>query len=88
MLDYYKDYSGAYTMEMMNGSSRIELLKSLVEKHTTSGQSILDIGCGDMFLSTTSPDRNWEGLDIDISKAKAEAIQHDLNQKYRANQNQ
>lgn len=78
---YYKDYyvDGGYTMEQIAESSRPKLLKKLLQMYTNRGDRVLDIGCGDMYMSTQLPDRVWMGVDINTEKAVGQAKTHNLN---------
>ncbi len=82
MLDYYKDYfgkGGVYTCEHISGpTSRPYLLTEWLKAYTKPGDKILDVGCGDLYLSTKLPDRQWTGVDINTEKAKGNALTWDL----------
>lgn len=80
--EYYKNYysreGDPYTMEGIGESSRVLQLLDWVTELTPKGGRVLDIGCGDMFLSTKASDLSWIGIDINIDKAKGQAVEHDL----------
>jgi SAM-dependent methyltransferase len=81
--DYYKNYYNregdqAYTMEAQGSISRVLQIIDWIISYVPKGGKILDVGCGDMFLSTRSSDYDWTGIDINITKAKGKAIEHDL----------
>jgi len=86
ILDYYQGYydkhqEGSYTMERCRNTSRVLQLKSWIVGKLKKGATILDIGCGDGFLSKTLPDYDWHGLDINLDKVDKSAIkgvQHDI----------
>ncbi len=74
LLDYYKNYykredGSAYTMEGHKDTSRVLQLIDWIKQHTQEGAQILDIGCGDAYLSTQIGKRNYTGLDINTEKA-------------------
>lgn len=83
LIDYYKQYytqREPYTMEAMGDNSRVLQLLDWVDEHVPPGGKVLDVGCGDMFLSTKLPDREWTGVDINIDRAKGKAVVQDLMQ--------
>lgn len=67
-----------YTMEGFKNSSRVHLLKQLIEEHTPKGGKILDVGCGDMYLAQILPDYQWTGIDINTAVNNGKAIRHDI----------
>jgi len=80
---YYKEYynelgDNAYKMEDWSGSSRLLFLTEYLTRNTPNGGSILDVGCGDMHMSTELTQYTWKGIDINIDKAKGDAIEQDL----------
>lgn len=83
LLDYYKSYytqREPYTMEAIGDNSRVLQLLDWVNELVPVGGKVLDVGCGDMFLSTKITDRDWTGIDINIEKAKGKAVVQDLMQ--------
>lgn len=80
LIDYYKQYydHNGYQMEQLAQGSRVAILCDWVKKYTPTGGRILDIGCGDMHLSTLLPEYDWTGIDINTAKAKGKAVEHDL----------
>lgn len=83
MLDYYKAYykdGGDYTMQGTNGSSRVLQIQDWVTEHVPAGGKILDVGCGDMYLSTVLTNHAWTGIDINVDKAQGRAVAQDLMQ--------
>ena len=80
---YYKEYydelkNGAYKMENWANTSRVLFLSEYINRNTPNGGDVLDIGCGDMHLSTILPHLSWCGVDINTDKAKGNAVAHDL----------
>lgn len=67
-----------YTMEETKFSSRVAYLKSYITEHTPVGGTILDVGCGDMFLAKELPQFNWTGVDINTDVNNSSAFKHDL----------
>jgi 2-polyprenyl-3-methyl-5-hydroxy-6-metoxy-1,4-benzoquinol methylase len=86
ILNYYKGYYGrageegkdGYRMEKWQGVSRVAFLKQYITQVTPKGGSILDVGCGDMYLASQLPDYNWTGLDAANEYSKGRAIVHDI----------
>lgn len=80
LLDYYKAYynSNGYTLEGSRDFSRVQFLIEFVRKYTPKGGRILDVGCGDMYLSQVCPEFEWVGVDINTTKAKGKAMELDL----------
>lgn len=80
--DYYKSYytnGGQYTMEAGAApTSRVSQILTWLKLVTKPGDRILDVGCGDGYLSTQLPDRDWQGIDINVEKAKCKAKVQDL----------
>jgi SAM-dependent methyltransferase len=80
--EYYKQYyereGEMYTMAGVGETSRVLQILDWVSEHVPKGQRVLDIGCGDMQLSTYPTGHDWQGIDINISKAKGSAVEHDL----------
>lgn len=80
---YYEIYhtdrkDEAYCMSKTRDSSRVRFLKGFVELHTPKGGRVLDVGCGDMYLSTQLPDYDWHGVDIQPLCDNPKAKKHDL----------
>lgn len=85
ILDYYKEYYGkakedGYHMEKWKDVSRVLFLKQFIKQYTPVNGKILDIGCGDMWLSTQLPTYQWTGLDASNEYSKGKAIVHDIMQ--------
>lgn len=81
IIEYYEKYyaeGGPYTMAAWGHTSRVATISDLIVQHTPKGGQILDVGCGDMLLSTRLPDYGWQGIDINIDVAKGKAVKHDL----------
>ncbi len=75
--EYYKN-GGEYTCEAVAApTSRVLQILHWVQRETKPGDRILDIGCGDMYLSTRLPDREWVGLDLNVEKSKGKAYKFD-----------
>jgi SAM-dependent methyltransferase len=77
---YYKDeyHKTGYSMEVIKDTSRVAFLIEWVEKFVPKGSKILDVGCGDMYLSTVLPDYEWVGVDICTQLAKGNLVDHDI----------
>lgn len=77
LVKYYQSNQeeNPYTMESFKDTSRVSILISLIAELAPKGAKILDVGCGDMYLSKVLPDYKWSG--IDVAKAKG-AVIHDL----------
>lgn len=77
---YYKDYNkkpDAYRMDKVKETSRVSLIKEMLEKTLKPGARVLDVGCGDMHFSLIMPQFEWEGVDIAPHHAP-KAVAHDL----------
>ncbi len=80
---YYENYfkvrspEHSYTMESMVNSSRVRFIKTFLKTLVPTGSKILDIGCGDFFLSRFLPEYSWTGLDINTD-CSDKIIKHDL----------
>ena len=80
---YYEDYfkvrlpEHAYRMESMAQSSRVRFFKTYLRNLVKPCCKILDIGCGDFFLSRLLPEFNWTGLDINTD-CSDKIIKHDV----------
>lgn len=76
--NYYAGGHTPYQMQNLAGvDSRIANVVSTVRARTASGGSVLDLGCGDMYLKTLLPEFQYTGVDVDTAKAPT-AICHDL----------
>lgn len=69
VVNYYKTYHRAYNnqgyrMEKHKEASRIYFLQDYVKQFTPKGGKVLDVGCGDLYLSTVLPEYEWQGVDI------------------------
>jgi 2-polyprenyl-3-methyl-5-hydroxy-6-metoxy-1,4-benzoquinol methylase len=81
VIKYYEEYfakGGQYVMETWGASSRVATLKDFIQENAKDGDNILDVGCGDMYLSTLLPQYNWTGIDVNTFKAKGKAVKHEL----------
>lgn len=83
MLQYYKKYYEAdtphkYIMGEVGQTSRVLQLVEWLRESTKAGDKVLDVGCGDMHLSTLLSDRDWYGIDTNVVKAKGKSTEHDL----------
>lgn len=82
ILEHYKNYysreASPYTLEGLGETSRVLQLLDWVDEHTPQQGKVLDLGCGDMYLSTFPTKVEWVGIDINIDKAKGHALMHNL----------
>lgn len=83
LITHYETYKethkeNAYTLEKCKDTSRVLFLKHYLTKYLQPGSKVLDIGCGDMYLSKLLPQFNWVGLDIAPNMSNDKAIKHDL----------
>lgn len=83
ILTYYQEYyakakENGYKMEKWQNVSRVLFLKQFIKQRTPKGGKILDVGCGDMWLSTQLPEYHWTGLDAANDYSKGKAIVHDI----------
>lgn len=65
--DYYTAYHakpGAYKLSENKNTSRVAIIKEMVEKHVKPGARILDVGCGDGYFKQLMPQFDWAGVDI------------------------
>jgi SAM-dependent methyltransferase len=78
--EYYKSNEDVnpYTMLGVKDSSRVQLIIELLQEYTVPKGKILDVGCGDMFLSTQLEDREWVGLDVNPTMNKQKCITQDV----------
>jgi SAM-dependent methyltransferase len=78
--EYYESNQkvNAYTMEAWDKTSRISFLKQFIQENTPKNGKILDVGCGDMYLSKILPDYDWTGIDINTVTNNSKAIKHDI----------
>jgi 2-polyprenyl-3-methyl-5-hydroxy-6-metoxy-1,4-benzoquinol methylase len=76
--EYYKQEGLAYSMRnIVELDSRVKNTLDAIRKHVSKGQKILDLGCGDMYLSEALPEYQFTGLDINTTK-NPKIIEHDL----------
>jgi SAM-dependent methyltransferase len=81
LTQWYVDYKGVhgdtgYSMERSKHTSRVAYLEQFVRQYTPIGGSVLDVGCGDMYLAKQMPEYSWKGIDIapDASNNLATAV--------------
>lgn len=67
-----------YTMEQCNASSRVHIITDLIKDGVPNGGKILDVGCGDMYLSTQLPQFDWTGIDVNSTFNKGKAYTCDI----------
>jgi 2-polyprenyl-3-methyl-5-hydroxy-6-metoxy-1,4-benzoquinol methylase len=80
---WYEEYKSVhgdagYCMEKMKDTSRVKFLTQYIRKLVPKGGKILDVGCGDMYLSTILPEYEWVGIDIAPDVSNMKAIKQDL----------
>lgn len=83
---YYEDYKdshgpGAYKLEAAKDTSRVLSLCEWIRGYLPGGSRILDIGCGDMYLSQLLPEYEWTGVDVAPNMSNGRATKHDLMQR-------
>ncbi len=86
ILKYYQSYYGrageegkdGYKMEKWQKVSRVAFLRNYITQLLKPGDSILDVGCGDMYLAGQLPQFNWTGLDAANEYSKGRAVVHDI----------
>lgn len=86
MLDYYKSYhrvmgERGYSMgATARDTSRVLFLKEHIQQFADPNSKILDVGCGDLYLSTLLPQYQWQGIDIGSPDhaPKDKILQHDI----------
>lgn len=79
--EYYKKYgiNNEYSMESISKhTSRVHNLIKFVKQVTPVGGKILDVGCGDLYLSKVLPEYNWTGLDINPANTNTAIIKHNI----------
>lgn len=69
IIDYYEQYhkalgEKAYRLEKQKDSSRVLFIKNILEVSLKPGAKILDVGCGDFYLSKIMPQFDWHGIDV------------------------
>lgn len=81
---YYRDeyHKTGYKMASWHDSSRVLGLKEWILSNVAEGSTIVDVGCGDMYLSTILPQYKWVGVDINtkLIPEGANFIEHDIAQ--------
>lgn len=65
---YTRGHDGYFMKNFEGYDSRIPNIKDWLDEYIPKGSKILDVGCGDMFLSTVCPDYEWVGIDLDATK--------------------
>lgn len=79
---YYKEYhkgEHAYKLEAAKDTSRVKIIKEMLETNLKSGAKVLDVGCGDGYFKKIMPQFDWHGIDIAPHKgAESWATTHDL----------
>lgn len=83
IFNYYNGYQTAtedrgYKMEKWKDVSRVAFLGQYLTQLTPLNGSVLDIGCGDMWLAGKYPDYKWTGLDAANEYSQGRAIVYDL----------
>lgn len=81
--NYYKNYhttyeNGGYSMDKVRHTSRVKILKETISDYCNPGHTILDIGCGDMYLAEALPLFEWTGIDVNTAMSKGRAIEVDI----------
>ncbi len=78
--DYYtsNQKENSYVMASWDKTSRISFLKQFIRENTPVGGKVLDVGCGDMYLSKVLPDYEWTGIDVNTVTNQSKAIKHDI----------
>ncbi len=77
--EYYEDGKhNEYRMSDWHMTSRIAFLKDFVTQYTPKDGTVLDVGCGDMYLMTQLPQFAWTGLDINPSLSNTKAVKQDI----------
>lgn len=78
---YERNKKWHYLGEWAKDTSRMLTITKMLRKHLNAGSRVLDIGCGDAYLSTMSPEFKWTGIDINLEKARSRGIaliEHDI----------
>jgi SAM-dependent methyltransferase len=80
---YYEDYNKTYgeqgyRMGSAGDTSRIRQLLEWLRSMAPDNAKVVDVGCGDMHLSTLAPEYRWTGVDIAPDMSKGKAIKQDL----------
>lgn len=80
LADYYASNhtENPYNMQEANATSRVHLIMDFIRESVNPGQKILDVGCGDMYLSTQLPEYDWTGIDVNPTFNKGKAIICDI----------
>lgn len=82
-LNYYKSYHEKYGERGYGASkvlhtSRMQIIKELVEQFTNPGHDLLDVGSGDCGLASLVPNVNYTGIDCNPNLSNGRAIYCDL----------
>lgn len=87
LVDYYRKYydvhgEGSYTLTKARETSRVKLIQQHLQQYIKPGSKVLDVGCGDGYLSTLMPQYEWTGIDINPSKTpkSLSTVEYDLMQ--------
>lgn len=77
---YYKTvyHKLGYSMSHSRDTSRVAYLYDFVKKYVPNGGKILDVGCGDQYLSTILTGYEWHGIDLNTEFRKDNLVEHDL----------
>jgi 2-polyprenyl-3-methyl-5-hydroxy-6-metoxy-1,4-benzoquinol methylase len=79
---YYETYhvrEDAYHLEQAKDTSRVKIIKEMLQNNLKPGSKILDVGCGDGYFKKIMPEFDWSGVDVAPHKgAESWAIKHDL----------
>lgn len=79
-IKYYSSVDRTYSMKDAIGTdSRINIITNWIQAVVPNKSKVLDVGCGDMTLSTLLPNYQWVGYDVDTSK-HPNVVQCDISQ--------
>ena len=83
LTQYYEAYhekhdNKGYHMEMVKDTSRVKFIKQYLTQLLKPGDKVLDVGCGDLYLSKLMPEFEWHGIDIAPYKSADNITVQDL----------